>query len=72
MDLLERAVKALKAGRKGRTGRTAAPRRPRSTCACRPCCPTTTSPDVHMRLVLYKRIAARPDDAATRELQSRK
>lgn len=67
-DLLERAVTALKSGQE-----------PSMTMTDRhfveidlhvpALIPTDYLPDVHTRLVLYKRIAAAPDDEALRELQ---
>ena len=68
LDLLEQAVKALKEGREPALDRPLAADRGSRAARCRRCCPRVTSRDVHVRLALYKRLAAAPDNAAIDEL----
>ena len=65
LDMLDRAVKALKAGRKAALD---APLAAQSEVEMRvpALLPDDYVGDVHLRLALYKRIAAAPDDPATR------
>jgi transcription-repair coupling factor (superfamily II helicase) len=69
LDLLERAVKALKAGKEPELERPfdAGPELDLHQPAL---LPENYLPDVHLRLVLYKRIAAAPDREALEDLQS--
>jgi transcription-repair coupling factor (superfamily II helicase) len=67
LELLERAVKALKSGREPdlEAPLHAGPELDLHVPAL---IPSDYMPDVHLRLVLYKRIAAAPDDEALAEL----
>jgi len=69
LDLLERAVKALKAGQEPDLDRPlyAGPELDLHIPAL---IPSDYMPDVHLRLVLYKRIAAAPDDQALGDLEA--
>jgi transcription-repair coupling factor (superfamily II helicase) len=68
MDLLERAVQALKAGR---LPQLAGPleQGPEIDLNCPALIPDDYLPDVHTRLILYKRIASAASGEALRELQ---
>src|SRR5208282_1270557 len=69
LDLLERAVKALKAGQEPDLDKPlyAGPELDLHIPAL---IPSDYMPDVHLRLVLYKRIAAAADDEALGELEA--
>ena len=68
MEMLERAVKALKSGRIPELDQPLH-QGPEVELHVPALLPEEYMPDVHMRLVLYKRVAAAPDPAALRELQ---
>ncbi len=68
MELLERAVEALKSGRRPELERPLH-EGTEVELALPALLPEDYLPDVHERLVLYKRIANAPDEAALRELQ---
>ena len=63
LDMLEQAVQGAEGRPRARARPAAGRRRRKSSCGCRRCCPRATSADVHVRLALYKRIAAAPDNA---------
>ena len=68
MDLLERAVQALKAGRVPELDRPL-DHGPEIDLQSPALIPDDYLPDVHSRLILYKRIASARDDGELRELQ---
>ncbi len=68
MDLLERAVQALKAGRVPELDRPL-DHGPEVDLQSPALIPDDYLPDVHSRLILYKRIASARDDGELRELQ---
>jgi transcription-repair coupling factor (superfamily II helicase) len=68
MDLLERAVQALKAGRVPELDRPL-DHGPEIDLQSPALIPDDYLPDVHSRLILYKRIASARDDEELRELQ---
>ncbi len=68
MDLLERAVRALKAGRVPELDRPL-DHGPEIDLQSPTLIPDDYLPDVHSRLILYKRIASARDDGELRELQ---
>ncbi len=68
VELLERAVKALKAGKEPELEQPLH-HGPEVDLHEAALLPDDYLPDVHMRLVLYKRIASAPDDTALDELQ---
>ena len=69
LDMLERAVQALREGREPDLDQPLR-RAPTSICTCPRCCPRTMIPDVHLRLQLYKRMAATAEDADLDDLQA--
>ena len=68
MDLLERAVQALKAGRVPELDRPL-DHGPEIDLQSPALIPDDYLPDIHSRLILYKRIASARDEAELRELQ---
>lgn len=68
MDLLERAVQALKAGRTPELDRPL-DHGPEIDLQSPALIPDDYLPDIHSRLILYKRIASARDDGELRELQ---